>query len=200
MLELKQPKLNLGKARLTLLKEGEEKYVILCTRVNQADREAIHKATEERGYVNIEDFLEDSIFRFLVEKPYLHGYTWLFPVNNVTYIRGTGISRRTGWNQINFVLSEQLANAVKQEVDRLKKYSKSIAVTSYLYTGIQWSLGQTVLPANKKDSVQSKPDKNKKTKKSSSDTKKASASTKISTAKTTTAKTATPKPKTTKTK
>lgn len=135
------PKLNLGKSRLTLKEEKPGSYEILCSRAREEDRARIkYFVNDLETHVNQEDFFEEVAYRFYIEKPYVLGYNFLFPVNPIAQIRKTNLAVRTGWRQINFSLNAELAQAIREEVVRLQKYNRSISVVSYLYTALRWYL------------------------------------------------------------
>ena len=160
------PKLNLGQSRLTLKDKSPGSYEILSSRANGEDRSRIKYLVKVlETHTNFEDFFEDTAYRFFIEKPYVRGYNFLFPVNPIAQIRKTNLAIRTGWRQINFPLNHSLATAIREEVTRLQKYNKSISVVSYLYTALRWYLDKLEQTTPKKvhnieeASAESKPPK-----------------------------------------
>lgn len=154
------PQFNLGKTRTTMLNEAGG-YRIYSSRINEEIRKKIRHFVDEEGlYTNIEDFLEDSTYRFFTEKPYVHGITFMFPRTAIAHIRKSDIGLRTGWRQINFLLNEDLAHAVKAEVEKLRTYNRSISMSSYLFTGLVWYLDKlSSVPENHLEQFKRKEEK-----------------------------------------
>ena len=137
------PKFNLGQSRSLLLNTGDSGYRIYSTRIQSDTRQKIKFIVNGLDlYSNIEDLLEDSTYRFYLEKPYVHGFTFMFPCTAVAHARNSDVVHRTGWRQINFMLNSALASAVKTEVEKLKTYNRSISMSSFLYTGLIWHLNR----------------------------------------------------------
>lgn len=131
------PKLSLGKARMAGLESGE--YQIHSTRVQPSEREELKRFVSEELYENLEDLLEDAIYRFYKEKPYLRGQAFLQPPAPMVSMRKTDTIQRTGWRQINIFLNKDLATAIHQELAKIATYGRRrVSMSSYLYTGIHW--------------------------------------------------------------
>lgn len=133
-----QPKLNLGHSRLKDLSSGE--YRVHTTRISQEERIQLKETVKEEGYVNMEDLLEDAVYHFYMEKPYIRGYYFFIPCSSIASVRKTNEARHTGWRQLNVFLKKELSEAIAQEVHKLSSARESISFSSYVYTAIRWFL------------------------------------------------------------
>lgn len=137
---LSSPKLKIGGSRITKLGEGE--YRLVTTRVTPSERQKIKDivSREADRYSNMEDFLEDAVYKFLMARPYTKTYTFKFPCTSVQKIRGTDVIRRTGWRQLNVFLSDSLHQAMSSDLAALKKINPNMSVAAFLYTAIRWAM------------------------------------------------------------
>src|SRR3569833_3470573 len=105
-------------------------YATLQTRVPEALHDYI-KAISVYRYKTMGAMFEEMYTRFLEERPKKLDLHFRQPKAAIRALRGEG--GKTGWVQLNSIVSEALAARLREDALRLE-----VSLASYLYTSLFW--------------------------------------------------------------
>lgn len=91
-------------------------------------------------YPSLTAMFEDMMKRFLDERPWEHGLHWRKPKTAMTFAGGT--SGKTGWEQVNIQLPQELAQSVAVTAE-----SCGVSSAALCYTAIFWWVQYIYPPA-----------------------------------------------------